>query len=140
MNMLYISHHSKYRMIHYVTDSLRCNRLQIFLLLLLLSYNRYFRSVTCYFFLSVTCQFFSQWPGNKESSRFIGAPYEWWLDTGTDIEDGVYVGTARTQNLNQQAIRFSIKHNYNSPGRSSSRVSCGFHMKKKIVISLACVT
>ena len=61
---------------------------------------------------------------------FQGIPYEWWLDANGEFEEGMYLGTVRTMNLDPTSIRYAIKHNYNSEGKEGYFLSPSRHKTK----------
>jgi hypothetical protein len=61
-----------------------------------------------------------QFPERADKATFVGAPYEWWVDTQEGLEEGRLVGVVRSTHTDTQAVQYSLRHNYNTPGGSQA--------------------
>jgi hypothetical protein len=62
----------------------------------------------------------NQFPERADKATFVGAPYEWWVDTQEGLEEGRLVGVVRSTHTDTQAVQYTLRHNYNTPGGSQA--------------------
>jgi hypothetical protein len=77
-----------------------------------------------------------QFPERADKATFVGAPYEWWVDTQEGLEEGRLVGVVRSTHTDTQAVQYTLRHNYNTPGGSQAFYFHFFCVSSQLIVHI----